>query len=301
VTGTAFTFTENWADTYSKNGAVPAMLLVSDTSYSTTFINNMDTYIAKAVPNLMNFKAPGYFRVRACNATGCSAMSTAMDAGRADYSHTSGSSEVAQVLAPVLVYPTMRALASAPRGQAALGWCGMDLCGNIGGMVMGRIDITGIFTGSLPQIDVEYENFTVGSNANANADLRLDGYMGGMQSTADAQAGILTISGNFTYELPGGVTGTVFAWIKVDATTGTNTGYFTVTYKGSAYKFTLPVQPTNGQPLGVAAAMASASSASYSPVSTRTTTYPTPFSTTAPASGCGTNETTVVKTCTRIQ
>jgi hypothetical protein len=168
-------------------------------------------------------------------------------------------------------------------------------------MVMGRIDITGIFTGTLPQIDVHYENYTVGSNASADANLVLDGYMGGMQSTADAQSGILTISGDFTFELPGGLTGSLFAWIKVDATTATNTGYFTVTYNGSAYKFTLPVQPTNGQPVGVAAAMASASSASYSPVSTRSTTYPTPFSTTAPASGCGTNETTVVKTCTRIQ
>jgi hypothetical protein len=153
----------------------------------------------------------------------------------------------------------------------------------------------------LPQIDIEYENFTVGSNASADANLVLDGYMGGMQATADAQAGILTISGDFNYELPGNLTGKVFAWVKVDAATGINTGYFTVTYNGSAYKFTLPVQPTNGQPVGVAAAMASASSASYSPVSTRATTYPTPFSTTAPASGCGTNETTLVKTCTRIQ
>jgi hypothetical protein len=277
------------------------MLLTSDTAASTTFMGTFDSYISKALPALMEFKAPGYFKVKACNTAGCSAMSTVSDAGRAQYIHTSASSDVAQVLAPIVVYPVVRALAAAPRGQAALGWCGMDLCGNISGMVMGRIDITGVFTGTLPQIDVHYENYEVGSSANANASLLLDGYIGGMQSAADAQSGILTVSGDMDFELPGGLAGTVFAWIKIDAVAQKNTGYFTVTYNGSAYKFTLPVHPTNGQVTGLAAAMASAASASYTPVSTRTTTYPTPFFTTAPASGCGTNETTVVKNCTRVQ
>ncbi|MDA8141622.1 MAG: hypothetical protein M0036_23510, partial [Desulfobacteraceae bacterium] len=281
-------------------GPVPAMLLTSDNAATTAFITTFDSYIANALPLLMNFKAPGYFKVQACNATGCSVLSAA-DAGRAQFIHTESTSEVAQVLAPIAVYPMVRALATAPRGAGALSWCGMDLCGNVSGMAMSRIDITNVMAGTLPQIETYYENYEVGSSANANASLLLDGYMGGMQNITDALNGILTVSGDITFELPGGLTGSLFAWIRVDAGNKVNTGYFTVTYNGNAYKFTLPVNPTDGQTLGEAAEMISASSATYSPVATRTTVYPTPFSVTAPSSSCSSNEATVIKTCMRVQ
>ncbi len=294
MTGTSFTYTENWSDVSSQIGNTPAMLL-TDAATSAAFIITYDNWVSNALPAMMDFKAPGYFKVQACNSVGCSADSV-IDAGYARYSHTSSSSEVAQLVLPMVAYPVIRTMSTSPTGMDAINYCGMDLCGNIGGMIMSRGAIDSSYN---PSVHVYYENYTVGSNASSDANMVLDGYIGGQQTLANALDGVLAVSGDVDIVLPNGEAVSVTAYAKVDMSAGENTGYATVTYDGNAYNFTLPITPTNGQSTGTA--VVSASSTAPSTVTQASSAYPTPFQEAAPPSSCLSNETTVIKDCTRIQ
>jgi len=300
VIGTSFTYKQSWDDVYNQIGAMPAMVFTSDMTVREPFINSLDTYMTKAYPILADFKAPAYFKIQACNDLGCSAMSRA-DVGQAAFIHTSEFSELAELFLPLFQYPMLKVLATMPMGQQALGWCGADLCGPGGGMVMARIDIKNLFTGVYPQIDIYYENYTGGWGENTTT-FNLDGYLGGMQVPADALNGLLKISGDFEFQLPGGVYAQVFAWVSIDASKARNEGYFNVTYNNNSYQFNLPLQPTNGKSAGLGPKLTPASEIHddlSTDVEKRATDYPNPL--TDPLNpGCTGITAGVVQSCTRI-
>lgn len=304
ISGTSFTYTQNWDDTYRQIGGVPACLTNATDQAAAAFILRFDTYIENALPALMDFKAPAYFTVEACNELGCSPKSAA-DAGQAQYVHDASFSEVAQMAAPLIVYPVMRIMDTIPRSlQQAQYWCGMDLCGNVGGMIMGRTTIDFIsMTRFETQYDLYFENYTVGSSASANAAMVLDGYLGGMQTSADLSAGLLKISGELQVQLPNGRAADVTAYFKFDEKTPLYTAYAKITYDGETHTFTLPVQPASGQ-TGTAPPMRPATETeSGTPFDPNDGSYPVPLSelNASDAATCTSNEPVVVKECTRIR
>lgn len=280
VTGTSFKYTQNWQDVYSAMGPIPTLLFSVDSTAADriAFINTLDAYMAKAYPLMADFKAPAFFKVQACNELGCSDMSAA-DAGRAEYIHTASFSEIAEIFIPAFHYPMIRSLATTATGADSIYWCGADLCGTGGGIVMARFDLTSVFSGVMPQIDMYYENYT-GSMGKNKTIFTIDGYLGGMQSQENAFAGIFTVSGDFDFQLPGGIFAQVFAWVQADATSSRNQGYVTVTYHNNSYQFKLPIQPTNGETVGTGPKVTPVQTAHddlIMDVEKRDTTYPAPL------------------------
>ena len=299
VAGTSFIYEQNWEDTYNRIGPVPTMKFTSDMKVRESFISDFDTYLTTALPILSDFKAPAYFKVKACNDLDeCSDLSAA-DAGRAEFVHTPQFSEVAELFIPLFQYPMLRALATIPTGQAALAWCGADLCGTGGGVVMSRID-----AGAL-QINLYYENYTSAwgnGTDNKTKTFILDGYLGGMQSANDFSAGKLKMSGDFDFDLGGSALSQVFAWVSLGGRTGQNEGYISVTYNNNRYQFNLPLQPIKGKTVGTGPKVTPVKQAKddYAmDVGKQATTYPDPL-TDPMLAGCTGITAGVAQSCTRI-
>jgi hypothetical protein len=127
VTEISYVYEQNWdTDVYDEIGPNPALAPDSDVADRAAFIVALNDYKEIAQPVLYNFKAPAYFRIEACNDTGCSEMSD-FDAGQAEFIHTATESEVAQLLIPMWGYPNLISLADSPPGADALKWCGIDM------------------------------------------------------------------------------------------------------------------------------------------------------------------------------
>ncbi len=305
ITSTAFTFTQDWEDVSAQIGPIPALLLNEDTAPRMLFIDDFDDYMEQALPVLSDFKAPAYFKVQSCNDLGCSQLSDA-DAGRAEFVHTQESSEIAGLLVPMLHYPLLKTLATTPLGLDALDWCGADVCGASGGMVMARIDgsLTSAAMGTDPQIDIYFENYTMGASGPSGAGLRLDGYIGGIQPVENAQDGMITVTGDLDFYLGGNAQARIFVWMVITSSySGSLSGYATVTYNGSAYQFMLPLYPTSGETVGVGGAlepMAWQMDDAIMAVDRRDTEYPVPFFESDPGS-CTTLFNLSSEMCDRIR
>lgn len=299
VTGTSFTYKQSWDDTFNRMGPGPTMKFTADMKARELFINDFDTYMTKSFPILSDFKAPAYFKVMACNdMDACSDLSSA-DAGRAEFIHTPQFSEVAELFVPLFQYPMLRALATIPTGEAALSWCGADLCGTGGGIVMSRIDTNAL------QINLYYENYTnawCSGTDNKTKTFMIDGYFGGVQSANDVLAGKLKVSGDFDFDLGGSALSQVFAWASINGSTGRNEGYISVSYNNNRYQFNLPLQPINRESVGNGPRMKPVKQAKddYAmDVNKQATTYPDPL-TDPMFAGCTGITTGVVNSCTRI-
>jgi hypothetical protein len=242
ITETSYNFVQDWqTDVYDIIGPNPAMAPDADTAARKAFQVALEAYRETAKPVLFNFKAPAYFKIEACNDHGCSDMSD-FDAGQAEFIHTATESEVARLAIPSWGYPNLTSLADSPPGAAALGWCGIDICGFVEGMAMGRLDKSG-----LPQIDVYYENYTDGWDQHPNARFWADGYIGGEQRLIPASLGVIKVSGEFDIKM-GNIEAHMFVYSYTGGITGKpNDGYTSITYKGETYQYTLPVQPVAGQ------------------------------------------------------
>jgi hypothetical protein len=244
------------------------------------FAANLNAYRENALSTLFNFKAPAFFKVEACNDQGCSDQSVA-DAGQAEFIHTDAFSEVAQLAIPSWGYANLIALADSPPGTDALSWCGVDICGAGGGMVMGRLDASG-----LPMVDVYYENYYEAWDEHPNAYFYAQGWIGGQQQLIPALYGEIYVSGEFDLSIGGVFDIHMFAYTYIGGTTGNpNDGYVTVTYNGESYQFTLPVQPLAGQSVAAPPSPVDRNDADYV-VDSRATAYPTPFVISPPAESC---------------
>jgi hypothetical protein len=271
---TSYDFVQDWqTDVYNIIGPNPAMAPDADEAARAAFIAVLEVYRENAQPVLYNFKAPAYFKIEACNDHGCSEMSD-FDAGQAEFIHTATESEVAQLVIPLWGYPNLKALADSPPGVNALEWCGIDICGSVEGMVMGRLDRNG-----LPQVDVYYENYVDGWDLHPNARFWADGYIGGEQRLIPALQGVVEVSGEFDVSV-GPINAHMFVYSYTGGTTGNeNDGYVSLTYKGNTHQFTLPVHPVEGQdhadpPVPVVPAR---DDEDYT-IDRRETNYPVPFS-----------------------
>ena len=274
ITETTYDFVQDWqTDVYDIIGPNPAMAPDADVAAREDFIAALEAYRELATPVLFNFKAPAYFKIEACNDQGCSDMSD-FDAGQAEFIHTATESEIAQLVIPTWGYPNLKALADSPPGTAALGWCGIDICASIEGMLMGRLDLSG-----LPQIDVYYENWVDGWDLHPNARFWANGYIGGAQKLVPSSQGVVEVSGEFDVSM-GAVDAHMFVYTYIGGTTGDeNDGYISITYNGETHQYTLPVQPVSGQdysdpPEPVVPAR---NDADYT-INRRDTDYPVPFS-----------------------
>jgi hypothetical protein len=271
---TSYDFVQNWqTNVHNIIGPNPAMAPDADEAARAAFIAVLEVYRENAQPVLYNFKAPAYFKIEACNDHGCSEMSD-FDAGQAEFIHTATESEVAQLVIPLWGYPNLKALADSPPGVNALEWCGIDICGSVEGMVMGRLDRNG-----LPQVDVYYENYVDGWDLHPNARFWADGYIGGEQRLIPALQGVVEVSGEFDVSV-GPINAHMFVYSYTGGTTGNeNDGYVSLTYKGNTRQYTLPVQPVEGQdhadpPVPVVPAR---DDEDYT-IDRRETNYPVPFS-----------------------
>ncbi|MGD9006433.1 MAG: putative metal-binding motif-containing protein, partial [Desulfobacteraceae bacterium] len=274
IEGTSYDFVQDWqTDVYNVIGPNPAMAPDADVAARAAFIEALEVYREAAQPVLFSFKAPAYFKIQACNDLGCSDMSD-FDAGQAEYVHTATESEVAQLLIPIWGYPNLKSLTDSPPGAQALGWCGIDVCGSVEGMVMGRLDKDG-----LPQVDVYYENYTDAWDLHPNAQFWADGYIGGEQRLIPSAQGVVEVSGEFDIRL-GAIDAHMFVYSYTGGATGNeNDGYVSVTYNGETHQYTLPVQPVAGQDYAdpPAPVVPARNDADYA-VDRRDTDYPVPFS-----------------------
>jgi hypothetical protein len=295
ITETTYDFVQNWqTDVYDIIGPNPAMAPDADVAAREDFIAALEAYRELATPVLFNFKAPAYFKIEACNDQGCSDMSD-FDAGQAEFIHTATESEIAQLVIPTWGYPNLKALADSPPGTAALGWCGIDICASIEGMLMGRLDLSG-----LPQIDVYYENWVDGWDLHPNARFRANGYIGGAQKLVPSSQGVVEVSGEFDVSM-GAVDAHMFVYTYIGGTTGDeNDGYISITYNGETHQYTLPVQPVSGQdysdpPEPVVPAR---NDADYT-INRRDTDYPVPFSE-EPNTSCNNWTDDLIVDCNRV-
>jgi hypothetical protein len=274
ITGTSYDFVQDWqTDVYDIIGPNPAIAPDADVTARADFMEALEVYREDARPVLFNFKAPAYFKIEACNDLGCSDMSD-FDAGQAEYVHTATESEVAQLLIPAWGYPNLKSLTDSPPGAQGIGWCGIDICGSVEGMVMGRLDRNG-----LPQIDVYYENYTDGWDLHPNARFWADGYIGGAQRLIPSSKGVVKVSGEFDIRA-GAIDAHMFVYSYIGGTTGNeNDGYVSITYKGETHQYTLPVQPVAGQDYAdpPAPVVPARNDADYT-IDRRDTDYPVPFS-----------------------
>ncbi|MBI5895303.1 MAG: hypothetical protein HZB24_04590 [Desulfobacterales bacterium] len=139
------------------------------------------------------------------------------------------------MIIPLWFHPVLVTFGSLPGGTAAMSWCGIDICGPAGGMYMGRLNGT-MYS---PQLDVYYENYTDGWMNYQTARFWADGYLGGLQKSI-ASSLTIKISGNFDVTI-GAIQAKLFSYFAIPLSSGTNDGYVTVTYKGAAYQFVLPI------------------------------------------------------------
>ena len=252
VTGTTFEYVQTWEDdVLSIIGPTPGLSPTADFGLTAppypqrlAFINALSAYRQMALPTLMNFKAPAYFKVEACNTLGCSELSAA-DAGSAEYTHTESYSDLAQHVIPSWGYAQLIALADAPPGANGLTWCGIDLCGSGGGIARGRVLAAGYVN-----IDVQYENFTETLDTAAGSYFMANGSLSGSMEPVRASDGEFLLSGSFDLEMNGRPTVGLDMNAHIGAYAGSGTrvseGVATITYKGLAYQFTLPIQPIDG-------------------------------------------------------
>ncbi|MBI5550264.1 MAG: putative metal-binding motif-containing protein [Desulfobacterales bacterium] len=262
ITETSFVYTQDFAaDVLDQVGPFPQ---------GDDYLLNLEAYRQQIVPYLFNFKAPAFFRVEACNADGdCSDLSAA-DAGQAEFIHTAAYSEVAQMITPLWFHPILVTFGSLPSGANALSWCGIDFCGPAGGMYMGRLNGT-MYS---PQLDVYYENYTDGWMNHSAARFWVDGYLGGLQRGI-ATSQTIRISGNFDATF-GAIQARLFSYFSIPLSSGTNDGYVTVTYKGAAYQFALPINAETAEIRLMEQLAPARNDADYT-VSRNTTAYPVPF------------------------
>ena len=285
VTGTSYDFVQDWqTNVLDPIGGFPT---------DSDFLTNLDTFHSRALPYIFNFKAPAFFKVAACNSAGCSAQSAA-DAGQAEFIHTAQYSEVAQAMVPLWFYPLAKAMDTLPSGIGALQWCGADICGPGGGMMMARLN-----SPSNLQLDIYYENYTDWFMF-PEAQFWVNGYLGGLQQPI-LQLTAIKASGDFELSF-GAIDAQMFAYISLAlSTSGTTEGYVTVTYNGASYQFSLPINGLTGGTNGFALTPLSPArnDASYT-MSRATTAYPVPFSITAPPSTCQSSALELIPYCNRI-
>ncbi|MDA8141830.1 MAG: hypothetical protein M0036_24555 [Desulfobacteraceae bacterium] len=283
----SFVFAQNWdTDVYSQIGDMPAMAPKADCTARAAFAKELESYRERALPYLFNFKAPAFFKVQACNAQGCSALSAA-DAGQAEFVHTSDFSEVAQIVIPLWSYPALKALADVPLANYIIvnSWCGVDVCGPGGGIFMARLNMQS----QSPQADIYYENYNDAWELHPAAKFQVQGYIGGIQ-IVNALCLCITrtqLSGESDVSM-GALDAHLFTWVQLGNWGNyDNEGYATITYKGQAYQFSIPMQPRTGE-------MAADPPAPITPfrddaqytVSRLNTPYPIPFAEQPPSSGC---------------
>jgi hypothetical protein len=271
ITDTSYLFVQDWqTDVYEIIGPTPAMAPDADEAARAVFAAALEAYREQALPTLFNFKAPAFFKIEACNAEGCSEMSD-FDAGQAEFIHTADESELAQLIIPSWGYPLLVAQADSPPGAAALGWCGIDICGAAEGMVMGRLDADG-----MPQVDIYYENYVEGWDLHPNARFWSHGYIGGEQQLIPAMSGVVEVSGECDISLAG-INAHLFAYSRIGGTNDDNTGYISLTYNGETHQYTLPVQPVAGQDYADPPVPTDKNDEDHK-VKKRDTAYPVPFS-----------------------
>lgn len=268
VTGTSCDFHQTWEEVYDAIGPTPAMEPDADVDARGDFIAALEAYRQQALPVLFDFKVPAFFKIEACNDLGCSELSAA-DEGQAEFIHTEAFSEVAEIIIPSWGYPMLKALADSPPGAQALSWCGLDICGAAGGMVMGRLDQQG-----LPQVDVYYENYIEGWDEHPTAQFWAHGSIRGRQELFPAIQGIINVSGQFDVGV-GAMDAQIYAYSHIGGTVDDNDGFIEVTYNGMAYQFTLPLQPLPGEQ--VAAPPEPVVPLRDDAVPNRDTAYPVPF------------------------
>ena len=249
---TSFVYEQTWeADVSAHIGPTPALAPKGDMSAAEydeakiEFINALIAYREMALPYLFDFKAPAYFKVEACRGTECADMSGA-DQGRAEYIHTEEFSEIAQHVIPSWGYPQLLALADAPSGASGLNWCGLDVCGPGGGIVMGRV----AFSGGQVAVDVFYEDYTEAIDAYPSAYFLANGELNGLQGLIDANNNVFTLAGDFTIDLGGVGPIDMAVYVDINAEdpdTGEqyHSGYATITYKGETYSYSLPLNPVD--------------------------------------------------------
>ncbi len=258
VTETSYEFVQTWDDVLDTIGPAPGLSPTADFDDANgtyperqAFIDALIAYRDYALPTVMDFKAPAFFKVEACNALGCSDLSEA-DAGSAEYVHTEIYSEVALHLIPSWNYAQLLALADMPPEDSGLNWCGIDLCGSGGGIARGRVsEIFQMDDHDYVNIDVQYENFTETDVERPGSYFKADGTLGGRMLASRARNGELILSGDFVLSVNGrpDIDLAMFAYIGnyyADLTTRFTEGWATITYKGLAYQFTLPIQPADG-------------------------------------------------------
>ncbi len=241
VSETSFDYVQEWqADVLDIIGPTPGLAGDADDASKLDFILALYNYREMALPVLMDFKAPGFFKVDACNAEGCSEMSDA-DAGQAEYIHTEEFSEVAQQMIPSWGYAQLIALADAPTGPAGLTWCGIDLCGSGGGIAMGRVGMAGFNV----TIDVVYDDYTETDPDHPGSYFVANGALGGANGVVVASNGEFQLAGDFTLET-NTATVQLHMYVHIGGTNSDGSrfadGYADITYKGATYQFTLPIQ-----------------------------------------------------------
>jgi hypothetical protein len=274
ITDTSYDYVQDWqTDVYDIIGPNPAMAPDADEAQRAAFGAALEVYRTQALPVLFNFKAPAFFKIEACNEQGCSEMSD-FDAGQAEYIHTAEESELAQLVIPSWGYPLLVAMADSPPGTDALGWCGIDICGSAGGLVMGRLAASGF---NAPQVDIHYENYTEGWDLHPNARFVVNGYMGGEQNLFEAMVGVVRVSGESDITV-GDRSAHLFAYSYIGGTSGDpNSGYISLTYNGETHQYTLPVQPVDGQDYADPP-VPTVQDDGANAVDRRDTDYPVPFS-----------------------
>jgi hypothetical protein len=226
-------------------GEVPRMDPCADDAARAAFGVVLDAYRLDAIPVLMGYKAPSYYKVEACADGVCSPMSDP-EPGQADYIHTLEFSEIAEVTMASWGYPALMALTVLPQGPNALYWCGLDRCGPGDGMVMVRLNQLNL------QTDIWYENWTELWPEHPSAYFHANGYMGGIQSMFNAMESVLEFTGEFTMDVNGEIIDDAFVWFWFAGTSGYPTsGKMTFTYNGLTGTYDLPILPFDWEPCKV--------------------------------------------------
>lgn len=247
ITGTTYTFEQNWKDDVEDIiGLNPGLAYEEGNANDvdkTAFINSLNTYRDNALPTLFGFKAPAYFKVAACDETGCSPMSAA-DLGQANYIHNQEESEVAMKFIPIWGYAVLLSLADVPSQAQGLSWCGIDLCGAGGGIAMARAGLSGDGNFSI-NVDVVYDGYTEALVGVDNAYAVMNGSLGGQMNVGPAYQGHYWFTGEFNIVTSGAeITLGMYAEIggRDENDAPIHDGYANITYQGETYQFSLPIQ-----------------------------------------------------------
>lgn len=236
ITGTSYTYVEDWQDVIAAVGPTPRMAPDAGKTERKAFGELLVAYRLKIAPYIHSFKKEKRFKVQACKGTECGELSD-YDQGQAEYIHTKEFSDISEVLINVVGYPLLICLADSPPGAEALSWPGKIVPSALGldGQVDGTVDLDAY-------VHVLYQGYKEGHLPSRI--MEMNGEIGGQQDLLQsALYGVVEVSGDV--EITGSVNAKTHLWSYIGGTKkgAKNKGTIDVTYKNATYQFPLPVQP----------------------------------------------------------